>query len=235
MGCVQAFAQAAAGNEAYAKGDYEQAVQRYETALATNGESAAVYYNLGNAYYRLNKVAPAILNYERAVLLNPSDKDTRFNLEMAKLKTIDKIDNFGDFFLFEWWESIQNLRTSDQWSSLGIFFFVLFLVFLAVYFFSKKISYKKIAFFTGLTALVLCLFANIFATNQQQKLTKKNTAIIFAATITIKSTPDTSGTDLFILHEGTKVKITNRLGDWREIETADGNIGWIQSREMRVI
>ncbi|MDR0832729.1 MAG: BatD family protein [Candidatus Symbiothrix sp.] len=232
---LTAFAQIEQGNEAYTAGDYEQAVQRYETALATNGESAAVYYNLGNAYYRLNKVAPAILNYERALLLNPSDKDTRFNLEMAKLKTVDKIDNFGNFFLFEWWNSVQNLRTSDQWGVPGIVFFVLFLVCLAVYFFSRKISYKKIAFFTGLAALILCLFANIFAYNQQQKLTNKDTAIIFAATTTIKSAPDTSGTDLFILHEGTKVKITNQLGNWREIETADGNKGWIQTNEIKVI
>ncbi|GAP72728.1 BatD protein [Candidatus Symbiothrix dinenymphae] len=225
----------AKGNEAYTKGDYPQAVKLYEEALATNGESADVYYNLGNAYYRLNKVAPAILNYERAVLLNPGDKDARFNLEIAKLKTVDEIVSLDGFFLFEWWESLQNWRTTNQWCSIGIFFFVLLFTCLFIYFFSKKLTIRKIAFFTGIAALVFCLPANIFSYKQEQKLTNRNTAIIFAATITIKSAPDTSGTDLFILHEGTKVKIISKLGDWREIETADGNVGWIQGKEIEVI
>ncbi|GHT46501.1 hypothetical protein AGMMS49965_24090 [Bacteroidia bacterium] len=145
MGSASAFAQDAEGNEAYAKGDYEQAVQHYEAALAANGESSEVYYNLGNAYYRLNRVAPAILNYERALLLNPGNKDARFNLELAKLKTVDKIDDFDNFFLFDWWRGLQNWRTIGQWSSLAIVFFILFLACLAVYLFSRRITYKKTA------------------------------------------------------------------------------------------
>ena len=235
MGSASAFAQDAEGNEAYAKGDYAQAVQCYEAALAAHGESSEVYYNLGNAYYRLNKVAPAILNYERALLLNPGNKDARFNLELAKLKTVDKIDDFDNFFLFDWWRGLQNWRTIGQWSGLAIFFFILFLLCLAGYLFSRKITYKKTAFFTGLAALIFCLFANIFAYTQKQHLTNRNTAIIFAATATIKSTPAGSGTDLFILHEGTKVRITGELGDWLEIETADGNVGWIENDKMQKI
>jgi tetratricopeptide (TPR) repeat protein len=222
-------------NTAYMEKDFPLAVQLYETALSEEGASAAVYYNLGNTYYRLNKTAPAILNYERALLLDPGNRDIRFNLEIARLKTVDKIEPVGEFFLSGIYHAVQNWLTTDQWSYIAIVCFLLLIACLFLFFFSRKIALKKIGFFAGLTFLVICLFTNIFAYNQKQKLTHRTTAIIFSATTTIKSAPDNSGTDLFILHEGTKVKITNQLGDWNEIETADGNVGWIKSKEIEVI
>jgi tetratricopeptide (TPR) repeat protein len=222
-------------NAAYAAKDFQQAAQLYETVLSNHGASAAVYYNLGNAYYRLNQTAPAILNYERALLLDPGNRDIRFNLEVARLKTVDKIEPVGEFFLTEGYNTIKNLYSTDQWSLMAIVCFILLISCLFLFFFSRRITLKKTGFYSGLVLLLLCLVANVFAYNQKKKLTHRTTAIIFSATTTIKSAPDNSGTDLFILHEGTKVQVTNRLGEWNEIETADGNVGWIQSKEIEVI
>jgi tetratricopeptide (TPR) repeat protein len=224
-----------AANEAYAKDDFVKAVELYEAALKEYGESATVYYNLGNSFYKSNKIAQSILNYERALLLDPGNGDIRFNLEIAKLKTVDKIEPVGDFFLTSWFRSVQNLLSTDAWSKFGIVCFILLIGCLFLFFFSRNILIKKAGFYAGICLLVLTIFGNIFAYNQKKRLTERNSAIIFAPTTTIKSSPAESGTDLFILHEGTKVQLKSKIGDWNEIETADGNVGWIKSEEIEVI
>ncbi|MDR0681993.1 MAG: tetratricopeptide repeat protein [Dysgonamonadaceae bacterium] len=222
-------------NEAYSAGDFQKAAELYQSAINEKGESSAVYYNLGNTYYRLNQIASALLNYERALLLDPGNKDIRFNLEIAKLKTVDKIEPVGEFFLTEWFDAIRNKASTNQWSTIAIVCFIVFIVCLFLFFFSRKTGLKKTGFYAGIGLLALCIVTNVFAYGQKKKLTHRNTAIIFSPTTTIKSTPDRSGTDLFILHEGTKVKITNKLGEWHEIETVDGNVGWIKNDEIEVI
>ena len=220
---------------AYSNGEFDKAAEIYESLLKANGESAEIYYNVGNCYYRLNKTAPAILNYERALLLNPGDRDIRTNLEIARLKAIDRIEPVDDFFLTEWSHSIQNLFSSNSWSYIGITCFIILIGCLVSFFFSRKILLKKCGFYVGIGMIVLCLSCNVFAYSQKKKLTNRNTAIVFIPTVTIKSTPDNSGTDLFLLHEGTKVTIKSKLGSWNEIETADGNIGWIKTEDLEVI
>lgn len=224
-----------AANDAYAKGDYTKAAELYETALKENGQSATVYYNLGNSYYKANKIAPSILNYERALLLEPGNGDIRFNLEIAKLKTVDKIEPVGEFFLTSWFRSIEDSLSTDAWSKFAVACFILLIGSLFLFFFSRKIGIKKAGFYAGICLLVLTVFGNIFAYNQKKSLTQRDSAVIFVPTTTIKSSPDDSGTDLFILHEGTKVKLKSKIGNWNEIETADGNVGWIKKEEIAVI
>ena len=221
--------------EAYSKGEYANAAELYENILKTSGESAVVYYNIGNCYYKMNKISSAILNYERALLLNPGDKDTRFNLEIAKLQTVDKIEPVGKFFLSEWIESIQNIFGTNAWSKIGIVSFFLLISSLVLFFFSRMIVSKKIGFYTGIAWLVIIITANCFAFGQKQKLVERNYAIVFAPTVTIKSSPDRSGNDLFVLHEGTKVLIKTKLGEWSEIQITDGNVGWIRNSDIEVI
>ena len=235
---IGAFAQEAAIKEAevaYTKEDYGKAIELYEGLLKTHGESAEIYYNLGNAYYKENKIAPAILNYERALLLDPGDGDIRFNLQLARQKSVDKIEPVGDFFLHRWFDKVQNMGAADSWAQTGIVCFILFIGCLILLFFSKWIHLKKIGFYLGLVFLVLVIFANIFAGNQKDELVNRKSAIVFAPTVTVKSSPDASGTDLFILHEGTKVSIKSKLGDWNEIEMEDGNVGWMPSKDIEVI
>ena len=221
--------------EAYAKEDYTQAIELYESVLKTYGESAMVYYNLGNAYYKAGKVAPAILNYERALLLNPGDSDTRFNLQVARQKTVDKIEPIGEFFLTRWIGTVEDVYSADGWAKWGVASFVLFIGCLVLFFFSKWIRLKKIGFFAGICFLLISLVANLFADSQQDKLLHRADAIVFASTVTVKSSPDASGTDLFILHEGTKVTIKSTLGEWSEIQLEDGNVGWMPSKEIQQI
>jgi tetratricopeptide (TPR) repeat protein len=222
-------------NEAYTKGEFTQAIDLYQKAIEEYGKSADIYYNIGNSYYRINKIAPSILYYERALLLSPGNKDIHFNLEIAKLKTVDRIEPIGEFFLMDWYNSIQNLYNTNQWSLIALMCFILFIVSLILFFFTRKVIIKKLGFYSGIVLLTITILANIFAYGQKKKLTDRKTAIIFAATVNIKSSPDNSGTDLFILHEGTKVEIKSRLGDWKEIETVDGNVGWIKNEDIEVI
>ena len=221
--------------DTYSKGEYAQAAELYENILKTSGECANVYYNLGNCYYKMGKIPSAIINYERALLLNPRDKDAYFNLEIAKLQTTDKIDPVDKFFLSEWIESLQNIFGTDAWSKTGIITFLLLIGSLVLFFFSRKIILKKAGFYTGIVWLTLSIVANCFAYNQKQKLTKRNYAIIFAPTVTIKSSPDNSGNDLFLLHEGTKVLIKSKLGEWSEIQIASGNVGWIKNSDFECL
>lgn len=220
---------------AYAAEQYEQAIELYESILKHYGASAELYYNLGNAYFKTGKLAQAILNYERAILLKPGDNDVRFNLELVRQQTVDKIEPLQQFFLKKWALSIENMMSVDYWAMIGIAGFVLFIGCLALYFFSKWMYLKKVGFYLGIVLICAVIFANIFAANQKKHLENRNGAIIFTPSVTIKSSPDNSGTDLFLLHEGTKVFILTSVGEWNEIVLEDGNQGWINKKDIVII
>ncbi|MDH6533381.1 tetratricopeptide repeat protein [Parabacteroides sp. 52] len=235
---IPLYAQEARLKEAetsYSQGEYAQAIEQYESLLKEYGESSQVYYNLGNAYYKTGQVAPAILNYERALLLDPGDKDIRFNLQMAKEKTIDRIEPIGEFFLMKWFHSIQNMGAADSWARMGIVSFILFIGCLLLFFFSRWLRLKKTGFYLGGFFLLIVIVSNVFAHNQKRELKNRTEGIVFSQTVTVKSSPDASGTDLFILHEGTKVSVKSTLGEWNEIELEDGNIGWMPKKDIEII
>ncbi len=235
---LTAYAQDAAIKEAeaaYTKEDYAKAIELYEGILKSTGESPEIFYNLGNAYYKSGKVAPAILNYERALILDPGDGDIRFNLQMARQMTVDKIEPIDRFFLFKWISAVQNIGAADSWAKAGIGCFLLFIGCLVLFFFSKQIRLKKVGFYLGVLFLIGVIVSNIFARNQKNELVNRTHAIVFAPTVTVKSSPDASGTDLFILHEGTKVSIKSTLGEWSEIALEDGNVGWMPTKDIETI
>lgn len=220
---------------AYTQENYEEAIQKYESILTNYGESSQIYYNLGNAYYKAGHIASAILNYERALLLDPGDRDIRFNLQLARQRAVDKIEPVGEFFLKRWFHSIGDRGATDSWAKLGIFSFLLFIGCLLLFFFSRWVRMKKVGFYLGIVFLVIVIFSNIFARNQKNELINRTEAIVFSPTVTVKSSPDASGTDLFILHEGTKVSIKSTLGEWNEIESEDGNVGWMPQKDIQII
>lgn len=222
-------------DSAYARQQYQQAIKDYEELLH-KGVSADLYYNLGNAYYRTDNITRAVLNYERALLLSPGDKDIRFNLQMARSKTIDKITPKSDMFFVTWYHSLVNIMSVDGWARTALVSLALVIVLLLVYLFSERILLRKIGFFGGLFLILLFIFSNVFAYQQKQKLIDRTGAIIISTAVSIKSTPAKSGTDLFILHEGTKVEIVDgSLHDWKEVRVADGKEGWIETSQMEII
>lgn len=221
--------------DAYTKEDYKKAALIYQTLADSVGVSPELYYNLGNSYYKLKDYPKAILNYERALLMLPGDEDIRTNLEMARANITDKIDTLDKSFISVWFESVINIASSNAWALFAIITFLIFLIGIFTYIFTKNITIRKVGFFGAVLMLILSLFANIAAYKQRDKIENRNHAIIMAPSITVKSSPADSGTDLFILHEGTKVKVTDKVGDWSEIKIDDGNSGWIPSSKMEII
>ena len=191
---------------------------------------------MGNAYYRTENITRAVLNYERAILLAPGDRDIRINLQIANSKTIDKIVPESEMFFFTWYRSLVNLMSVDGWAWLAIISLALVVALLLVYLFSDRILFRKIGFFGGLALLLLFVLGNIFAWQQKQNLLYRKGAIVITPSVTVKSTPAMNGTDLFVLHEGTKVVITDgSMKGWKEIRIADGKEGWVESKKIEEI
>lgn len=222
-------------DSAYVNGNYQEAIKVYESLLK-HGESAELYYNLGNAYYRTENITRAVLNYERALLLSPGDGDIRFNLQIARSKTIDKIVPESEMFFVTWYRSLVNIMSVDGWGRMALVSLALVIVLFLVYLFSARVWVQKVGFFGGGILLVVFVFSNFFAWQQRQQLLNREGAIVVAPSVTVKSTPAQNGTDLFILHEGTKVVITDgSMKSWREIRLADGKKGWIESKKIELI
>ena len=226
----------ALADSAYVREDYELAASLYCQLTQRDGESAELYFNLGNCYYRQDSIAKAILYYERARLLDPSDDDIRFNLEMARVKTVDKVVPASEMFFVTVFRSMVLSLSISGWATLGITLFVLMLIALAIYLFVPHLLTKKVSFAVAVIALLVCVFANIAAVQQRKQIDNRTGAVIMSASAVVKSTPSTSGADLFILHEGTHVEIVDdTMREWVEVRMSDGKEGWLHRSEIEVI
>ena len=223
------------GDSAFAKEDFKTAVAHYK-AVAEMGESAAVCYNLGCCYYRLDDMARSVLWFERAALLDPSDEDIRFNLDMARSKTIDHITPRHEMFFTAAWHSMTLWLSADEWATWAVSFFVGMLLFFIMYFFSADIVVRKIGFFGALLSLVVVILTNALAYSQRKMQVERSGAIVMSPAVTVKSTPSKSGTELFVLHEGTRVEILdNTMKEWVEVQIADGKVGWMEREQLEQI
>lgn len=219
-------------DSAYAREQYTEAIKLYEQVPV----SAAVYYNIGNCHYRLNNLAQAILFYERAHLLSPGNEDIRFNLSMARGKTVDKLVPRHEFFFVGWYRSLCNIMSVDAWAYLAIASLILGLVGLLLYVFLPLGRLRTLSMAIGIILLLVCAFSNLFAFSQRYALEHRTGAIIMTNSGSVKSTPSDTGKDLFILHEGTRVEITDdTLQGWFEVELSDGKKGWIERKHVEVI
>ena len=226
----------AMADSAYAAADYAAAIHIYEHLLHTQGEAAAVYYNLGGAYYKAGDIARSILNYERALLMEPSNENIQFNLELARSKAVDKNAIVTELFFVRWWKQFSAILSADGWAKCGIICFILLISCLTLFIFSKKSKTKKIIFIFALLSAIGTIVANVMATNQKEVMVLRENAIIMEPSVTIRSTPSVNGTELFILHEGKKVKIKDdSMKEWKEIEIEDGNIGWLPASAIERI
>jgi tetratricopeptide (TPR) repeat protein len=214
-----------AANAAYAEGRYEEAAAGYEALLAES-ESATLYYNLGNARFKQGELAQAILNYERALRLDPRNKDAQYNLAFAQSKITDNITD-QDFFLSSWARSIRNSLNESTWTILSIALFILGLAGILLFLLGRSTWLRKTAFHTAWIALLFSLVTGLNAWSLHQRDTLRNEAVITQGIVNAKSSPDRSGTDLFTLHEGTKVTIRETLGEWANVRVGS-NEGWIR-------
>jgi len=228
---VAHFADSAA--KAYNRGQFEASIKFYNKILEAGQESAAVYYNLGNTWFKLNEMAPAIYNYEKALLLAPGDEDILFNLKIANSRITDKIEVVPDLFFERWWKSFYNLFTGDTWAWLSLIFLGLFLFAFAMFILARSPLMRRWAFWPGLLLLVFAVFAFSFAWKNQFRQTHKTHAIVFSPSATAKSSPDASATDLFVLHEGTKVQVYDKVSGWVKIKLANGSVGWLPELSLK--
>lgn len=221
------------GNEHYLKGEYELAVENYKSIVDSGYASAELYFNLGNAYYKSHNITMALVNYERAQILKPKDKDIQHNLEVAREFVVDRIDVLPEFFLWRAHVGFVKIFDADIWAIMSLATFILTLVLFLIYFFSRRMGLKKLTFWTGVLFAFISFSTLIFAVQQNRLVTKHKQALILTPSVTIKSSPDeNSGTDLFLLHEGTKVTVVDELGNWREVVLSDGNRGWLKQSDL---
>jgi hypothetical protein len=222
-------------NTLYQKGDYGKAVTEYNKIIQQGFESPEAYYNLGNAYYKISDYKSAILNYERAKRLAPQEDDILFNLKLANLNVIDKIEPLPPFFITSWWNDTADLYSADTWAvvTIVVFWIVLFLgiLFLIV----EQEILKRLFFFSAVVLLFFLVL--LFSFTKTSETIRYNTreGIVFEPSTYIKSSPSDKGTDLFILHEGTKVKLMDEVGIWAKIQLANGNEGWIMLKDIQII
>ena len=224
---------------AYRNDKFLESIKLYEAQMSKNKlinqESAQLYYNLGNAYFRDNQIAKAIVNYERALLLNPGDSDIRHNLRFTKTLIEDKIDSTDNFFINRWINGIQNLYSANSWAVIGIALFLLLIIAVGVYMVSTRLVLRKVSFYSGLALISLVIIINIFAFKQKHKISTRSTGIVMSASVSIYTSPDAHSQELFRLHEGAKVNIKREEGRWIEIAIANGSVGWLQKKNVEII
>lgn len=222
-------------NQQYADGKYEQAIDLYQQILKSNMESAEVYYNLGNAFYKTGQYTRSIINYERAKLLAPNDDDIEFNLEIANQHVVDAIVPLPKIFFIRWWHNLVNKFSADGWAKISMFTFILTLILAGFFFFTASSQLKRTSFWVGIFILAISICSYNFAARQEKRMTEHRFAIITQPSVTVKSSPSEGGTNLFLIHEGLKVEILDNLGTWNNIRLADGNQGWLPDSSMEKI
>lgn len=224
-----------AANASYAKGNYQNAEDLYEAILVRGFESAEVYYNLGNCYYNQENYPRAILNYERALLMDPGNDNIEFNLAKAKVFTIDKIEEIPQFVIKRWINSVIILMHSNAWAITSLVAFIIMLTMFLLYFLSTHVGKKRAGFYLAIIMLIISAGSYYLASKSKQLVINSNGAIVMSATVTVKGSPRDTGTDLFIIHEGTKVAIVNSLDNWYEIKLSDGKQGWLKNTAIEPI
>ncbi|RMB63338.1 tetratricopeptide repeat protein [Dokdonia sinensis] len=221
------------GNKHYADGQFQEAIDAYQKVLDSGKESAAVYYNLANAHYKLNNVAPSIYYYEKAKLLAPADPDIKNNAAFASKMKIDAITPLPENTIKKYYNNILNLLTTDGWAYTTVILAMFFVAFFLAYYFSYGTGRKRVFFAATFVALLLAGLSLMFAYNAFAKAEKDNPAIVFATESTVKSEPNLASTEAFILHEGTKVLILETVKNWKRIQIADGKSGWIPTTDIK--
>jgi len=222
-------------NSAYNQGLYDSSINLYNRVLDKKVESSALYYNLGNAWFKKGEVPHAILYYEKAKKLSPDDEDINYNLGVANSMIVDKIETVPKLFFQEWWAYFYDLFGANQWAVILLISWAMLVLFFGIFVLSRGRRNKKIGFFLGLLFLLLTVTSYGLASQKHHHAVSRDEAIIFTPTITVKSSPTQTAVDLFVIHEGTKVKILDKVDNWVKIKISNGSIGWIPEKSLEEI
>ena len=222
-------------NALYNSENYHEALDRYKAIVEAGEHSAALYFNIGNAHYKLNHIAPSIYYYEKALLLKPNDSEIKNNLAFARNMTLDAIDTVpevGFSGLFNKWASYFHY---EVWAKITVGLALLFVVLFIAYYFSYSTAKKRLAFITSLTCLILACVALSLTFHGENLVDKNQPAIVFAKESQIKSEPNLRSTEAFKLHEGTKVQVLDTVNNWKKIKISDGKTGWVMSEDIKLV
>ena len=222
-------------NTAYINGNFHSAAEVYEEILSRGVSSVKLYYNLANAYFKEDRIGKAILYYKRALRLAPGNDDIRHNLSVAEARTKDNIEDIPEFFFVTWMREARHTMSCTAWSVLSLVLLACALALFLVYLLAQRLSLRKAGFYGTVVAVLLCMLTTWFALGERREMLDDTSAVVMTASTAVKSSPDKSSTDLFVLHEGTVVTITNRLDDWCEVVIADGKKGWLECRKIETI
>jgi len=237
--CGLGFAQNSAlfkeGNALYNTGKYTEAISKYETILKSEKHSAELYFNLANANYKLNNIAPSIYYYEKALQLAPNDIEINNNAAFARNMTIDAIDTIPKVGVSKWLNISANKFSFDGWAYAAIAGVVLFVILFLCYYFSHSTALKRVLFIASAVLLILSVVTLCFAFHKYNLDKNDVPAIVFAQESTVKNEPNLRGTEVFKLHEGTKVQVLNAVNDWMEIKLTDGTTGWIRNKDIKLL
>lgn len=223
------------GNKAYIEGNFEGAIAEYEAILADGEYSMKVYYNLANAYFKVGNIGKSILYYNKALRIAPSQEDIRHNLAIAETQTKDRITVVPEFFLNRWLRVVRNSMSCTAWTILSLVMFGVLLVFALLFLLASHIRWRKVGFYGAMFSFLFFVALTSFALSSRNDMLQHDEAIVMSSAISVKSSPDRSATDLFVLHEGTKVKILSEVDEWCEVVIADGKKGWMLKNDIEEI
>ena len=223
------------GNTAYQNGDYDLAIDCYQEIIDHGNEGAILYYNLGNAYFKAKQTADALLWYERALRLDPSNEDIKHNITYANLQITDKIEVLPELFIVRWWNGLSKSMTVTGWAVMAVVFGAIFALSIALMLASRRRWLSVTAVALAFISLLIAIFSLIFASKENKRYVNQPEAIVMQSVVNAKGTPNESGTSLFVIHEGLKVAVTDRVGTWVEIKLPNGEKGWVEASSIEII
>lgn len=224
-----------AGADYFSSADYQKALDIWTEIYQTGYRSAELEYNIGNAHFKLNNIPGAILFYERAHLHKPGDEDIAYNLQIARTLVVDRFEEIPVLFFVNWYNILALSLSTNTWAWISISSFIICLFLVSLYFYTAKYNLKVLGFWLALLFLIVSLISLALTFRNKKLVYDSNKAVIFSPVVNGKSSPDESGTDLFVLHEGTKVTVEDEVGEWLEIRLSDGNKGWVPVNSLEII
>ncbi|MGE5496819.1 MAG: tetratricopeptide repeat protein [Syntrophothermus sp.] len=222
-------------NSFYQQGSYDKAIEVYQKIVNDGYSSKELFYNLGNSYFKTGMIGYAILNYEKAQKISPNDEDVAYNLKIANARTVDKIEAMPKIFLVRWWEELLNLLPVNGWTLFSYIVYLACLVIIGWYFFARSQALQKWILISGLASAAVLLFSIIILFSRYNYDYGKEYAVVTQSAVTVKLSPDEHSGDAFIVHEGIKVSLEDKVDTWVKVKLPDGKVGWLPEGEMKKI